>query len=457
MNERIISQKLQKVKRKIEEHDGIVTEFSLSNITIFGGMRLFSKFIRKLHLNRRFDETVSLKRKKRRYTVGDYLVSLIYGITLGFNRISDNILLQRDKTFQRVTGFDQFPSQSAFSRFLAGVKSCHAKEIGEVNRSALRDVRGKSNDKKETTLDLDSHQKTVYGNQQRASKGNNPKKPGRKSYHPLFCFIGETRDFLHGRFRAGNAYTSAGIISFFRECLQFLPYHATTLFVRADSGFYNAKFFRLMEAIETRYVRYAVAVKLYHPIQQRLPYLDYEEIGGGREIAEFRYKNSDKDDNKERRMVVVREKIRDGRKKRQLSLFPDDRYSYQVIVTNIEEWSPLEVWRFYNKRANVENMIKEGVLDLGLDTSPSHGYGGNAAYFFLCMLVYNLMNWYKEFVFALKKVKHMVKWIRYRFFYMAGKFVKSGRRKIFKLPRDHPWRDDYQKAEIRLAMWQPGY
>jgi hypothetical protein len=35
-------------------------------------------------------------------------------------------------------------------------------------------------------------------------------------------------------------------------------------------------------------------------------------------------------------------------------------YSYQVIVTNIEDMSPEEVWRFYNRRANVENMIKDG-------------------------------------------------------------------------------------------------
>jgi len=185
--------------------------------------------------------------------------------------------------------------------------------------------------------------------------------------------------------------------------------------------------------------------------------LDYKDIGGGREIAEFRYKNSDKDDNKERHIVVVREKIKGGRKKKQLSMFPDDKHSYQVIATNIEEWSPLEVWHFYNGRANVENMIKEGVLDLGLDTSPSHWYGGNAAYFFLCMLVYNLINWYKEFVFGIRKVKHMVKWMRYRFFYMAGKLVKSGRRKVFKLTRGHPWREHRQEAERRLAVWQPGY
>ena len=63
------------------------------------------------------------------------------------------------------------------------------------------------------TLDLDSHVKTVYGNQQLASNGYNPKNLGRKSYHPLFCFIGETRDFLWGRFRPGNRYSGHGAAS----------------------------------------------------------------------------------------------------------------------------------------------------------------------------------------------------------------------------------------------------
>ena len=39
------------------------------------------------------------------------------------------------------------------------------------------------------------------GHQQRSSVGYNPKEPGRASFHPLFCFNGETRDFLHGIFR----------------------------------------------------------------------------------------------------------------------------------------------------------------------------------------------------------------------------------------------------------------
>jgi len=50
------------------------------------------------------------------------------------------------------------------------------------------------------TLDMDSHVTAVHGKQQRAKVGYNPKKPGRKNYHPLPCFVGEARDFLWGRF-----------------------------------------------------------------------------------------------------------------------------------------------------------------------------------------------------------------------------------------------------------------
>jgi hypothetical protein len=61
-------------------------------------------------------------------------------------------------------------------------------------------------------------------------------------------------------------------------------------------------------------------------------------------------------------MVVIREQQRNQRAKKQPTLFELMGYSYQVVVTNIEWMSPEEVWRFYNGRANVENMIKEGIL-----------------------------------------------------------------------------------------------
>jgi hypothetical protein len=55
------------------------------------------------------------------------------------------------------------------------------------------------------TLDLDSLVTPVFGGQQRAAVGYNPKKKGRNSYPTLLCFIGETRDYPGGLFRSGDA------------------------------------------------------------------------------------------------------------------------------------------------------------------------------------------------------------------------------------------------------------
>lgn len=200
--------------------------------------------------------------------------------------------------------------------------------------------------------------------------------------------------------------------------------------------------------MERKRIEYTIAVKLYTPIQYLLVGLDYRDIGDGIAVGEFRYQGSWK---KERRMVAIREVIREGKeRKKEPKLFELQGYSYQVIVTNIEEWQPEEVWRFYNARANVENMIKEGIMGYGLDVTVSHCYGANVAHFFLVMLSYNLMNWFKEGVLGQKKVKRMAKWIRQRFFFIAGKLIRKGRKWMLKLPLNWPRQEEYQKAEQRL-------
>jgi hypothetical protein len=159
---------------------------------------------------------------------------------------------------------------------------------------------------------------------------------------------------------------------------------------------------------------YAIVVKLYPWIQMELLGLKYRDIGGGISIGEMRYTGIGW--KAPRRMAVIREEEReDKRKKKQPTLFELMGYSYQVIVTNIEWMSPEEVWRFYNGRANVENMIKEGILSYSLDVNISHFYGANVAHFHLVMLAYNLMNLFKEVVLEQKDKKRMGKWIRQRF------------------------------------------
>ena len=434
-------------KREIE------AQFAGKNLTTVGGIGLFHRFARKLGVEEALEHKIELPREEARckYRTGRVLSSLIYALVLDLNRLSDTLLLRLDNVFHELVGFAGYPHQSTFSRFLEKFTVPLAKRVGEVNVDLTMKVRNNLEGYQWITLDFDSHVRTVYGNQQRARVGYNPKKRGRKSFHPLFCFIGETRDFLWGRFRPGNRYSGQGAKGFLGECLKMLPQRIRNIRARGDSSLFDGG---LLGELEKGRIEYAIAAKLYASIQYLLGGLDYRDIGDGIAVGEFRYQGSWK---KARRMVVIREALSEGKeRKKEARLFELQGYSYQVIVTNIEEWKPEEVWRFYNGRANLENMIKEGIMGYGLDVTVSHCYGANVAHFFLVMLAYNLMNWFKEAVLGQREIKRMAKWIRGRFFVIAGKLVRKGRRWVLNLPQNWPWREEYQEAELRLAALEFG-
>lgn len=433
-------------KEKVVNNGEVETRFTAKNLTSIGGIKLFHKFVQILGVEEALGQSIKLPRREREYKTGRVLISLLYALVLDLPRLSDTVQLQVDRVFHQVVGFDGYPHQSTFSRFLKLFTVPISREIGDTSVRLLGKVRGDFREYPKITLDFDSHIETVYGKQQRAKAGYNPKKPGRKSFHPLICFIGETRDFLWGKFRPGNSYTARGATGFLRECLKRLPGVVSGLSLRADSGFFDNKF---LSEVERRKIKYAIGAKIYNTIQVKLGGVSYRDIGDGIEVGEFGYQGYKW--NKVRRMVVIREEAREGTaKKKQPRLIDLKGYSYQVIVTNIEGWSPEEVWRFYNQRACVENMIKEGIMGYGMDVAVSHYYGANVAHFFLVMLAYNLMNWFKEGVLGHGEVKRMAKWVRWRFFYIPGKLVKRGRKWVLILWQDYPWQEEYHKAERRL-------
>ena len=94
------------------------------------------------------------------------------------------------------------------------------------------------------------------------------------------------------------------------------------------------------------------------------------------------------------RFVVVRRPVREDDDE-QLTLFQMKRHSYQVLVTNLS-LSPLNVWKFYNKRASIEQLIRELKGDYGIGHIPTRQYMANEAYFHLLLLAYNCVVWFQR-------------------------------------------------------------
>jgi len=127
---------------------------------------------------------------------------------------------------------------------------------------------------------------TVYGEQQGARLGYNPKKRGRRSYHPLLCFESNA-GVLARLLPTGNAVAHTGAVRFMERCLA-RSFHrgAQSCAGASDSGFYNGK---LLGMLENKGCGYAVVAN-NSPRSGAGRRPGSSKLQHGWEVAEFSYK-----------------------------------------------------------------------------------------------------------------------------------------------------------------------
>jgi hypothetical protein len=167
-------------------------------------------------------------------------------VLAGAKHLSHLVILRYDSVLRKIFKWDRFPDETTFGRIFRLFSPKNCKELSDVESIIRKKVWSKKWFGK-ITLDMDSTVKGVYGNQQGAEKGYNPKKRGQKSYHPLLCFIAETRECLHNWFRPGNTYSANGCVEFMKECFARLPKRIWHVEVRGDSAFFDGDLFDFLE------------------------------------------------------------------------------------------------------------------------------------------------------------------------------------------------------------------
>lgn len=295
-------------------------------------------------------------------------------------------------------------------------------------------------------FDLDSTVLVLYGKQEKARIGYNPIKHGRPSYHPLLCFEGHTRDFWHGELRPGDAHTATGTLDLLKACFAKLPPTARAVALRADKGFYDHK---IIEWAEEHEARFAIVARLTRPIKHRLAFLRYTDHGGNLSTAQFLYQPHGWA--RAYRFVVVRRPVPEEPTE-QLSLFPLGRYVYQVLVTNLASQA-LKVWRFYNARAKVEQIIKELKGDYPLSKIPTRSFRVNETYFHLLLLAYNLVNWFKRLCLPPALEPMTLATLRTRFFLAPAQLIRTDNRPTLKLPRNFLYQDAWNYAFKQIEQF----
>jgi len=355
-------------------------------VTPLGGVAVFVVFLQRLGFVAKVRQHMPIQwRSPNQIDPTATFTAFLLVVLAGAKRFAHANWLRADLALHALLGISRFPTddtiRNLFRRFGMGDVHRLFDPLFEWQMQRLPT----RNDG--YTLDLDSTVFERYGQQEGSLKGHNPRKHGRPSHHPLLAVLAEARFLLHGWLRSGNCASARGAVEFLKEALALWGQRQKIRLVRADSGFFEDK---LLSFLEQRCLPYIVVARLTKWIKreaQRVP--TWKALDETYSVATFQAKLWGWE--QPRRFVVVRELIHEGRNSVGRKLLEIPGYTFRIFVTNRADPAE-EVWRDYNRRADMENRIAELKHDLGADGFCLKQFFATEAAFQSVLLLFNLLS-----------------------------------------------------------------
>jgi hypothetical protein len=411
-------------------------------------MWLIQQFCQRIQLRHRLQRYLHIEHPCGDYQPAEMILALLFAIIMGLRRINKTEILQYNGAFLEMLGLKRFPDQTALRRFLRRLDPAHIRQLVRLHDSLRGWLLELPEPRTSLIFDVDSVVIVVYGHAQGAAVGYNPKKPGRRSYHPLFCFESQWHEFWHGTLRPGNAGASTGARAFLEVCLAKVPGTVARerIRFRMDSGFFGR---RVVEFLDSTGCGYVIVAKEYSTIKAAARRTPFTKLQDGWEYGEFNYQPQRW--KHAHRFVVVRRPIpEDPQEAKQLKLFKDRRYAYHVFVTNLE-LSPWRLYRFYNGRASIEKNNREFLYDYPLGKIPTQSWIANVAFFQLLLFAADVVHWFRRLCLPASYAASTLETIRTDFLVLPAKLVRVSKKNIVKPPHDYHHQREFLQAGRVIA------
>lgn len=413
-------------------------------------MWLIQRFCKKIGLKKRLQDHMRFIQRNQDYHSSELILALMFAIIMGLRRINKTEILQYNGAFLEMLGLKRFPDQSTLRRFLKRLPPKSIRQLARLHDSLRAHLFALPKRRTTVVFDLDSVVIVLFGRAEGARIGYNPKKPGRRSYHPLLCFEAHFQEFWHGSLRPGNTVASTGAVPFLKVCLAKVPQGIARnrIRFRMDSGFYGSRVIRFLNNTGCGYVMVA---KEYPHIKARARHCKFHSLRNGWEVGEFWEKVHHKWP-KPHRFVVVRRPIpEDPAEAEQLTLFKDRRYLYHVFVTSLRI-SPWRVYLFYKPRATVEKNIREFLYDYPLGKIPTDCWIANVAFFQILLFAADIVHWFKRLCLPPEYLTTTLDTIRTDFLVLPARLVREHKKNIVKLPHDYHYQQEFLTAMKKIEQ-----
>lgn len=443
-------------------------------VTLHGYMPFFAEYLQAGGLFERLVANCPIRFKSNNAPkVSDVVGTMMVSILSGHTRYSHAQSLYGDTVVPRLLGIDKMVSHDSLRRAFINVD---AKDAEDWLRAELLRCQEPLLSEK-YVLDLDPTVKPLYGGQEGAEVGYNPKKPGRPSHCLHTYCVAKSRLIIDAEVHSGKETAGRHSHAGLWELLDHrLPARLHPYLIRGDIGFGNEG---TMSGCETREklflfkLRQSQNVKrLINELQKES--LDWIEAGGGWQGCERTLQLQGW--SKSRRVIILRRQERRAGKKagkgRLLEagrvdvqddlLFPEivtegemPQFEWAVLVTNLEE--PIEtVAQLYRERGDCENTFDELKNQWGWSGFTTQDIKRSSIMARLIALVYN---WWNIFCRLAEPEKHMeARTSRPALQNVIGRLANHGGKRLIHLTavgaQAAKVRDVYDKISAFLASIQ---
>lgn len=409
-------------------------------LTSVGGLIEFGAFVRGLGvdraLSRRFNRLKS--HGSVVYPMAAQMRLFMDVAAVGEQRVFGIESLSADPVFAMLAG-GSVPSIDTVYRDLARFDADSLDDLeAMVTEHGLADL--DVSKLQEVHLDLDSTVEPLFGSQEGAEVGPNPRYHARPSYHPLLARVAETDTIVAAKLRPGNTSFGADDCEFVVCAIRDVRAKVggnVLICARIDGA---ADCTEIMSAIDDEKALFITKADMTSDLvgviaaipDRKWRTVDEDADGKPtRQVAEVEFQRKVwREKSRSFRVFAVRSRDRDTGK--QIALWSALDFTVQAFVTNDIFRDADEVAQKYDLRAGIEPLIGELKNGMGIGKVPSADFNANEAAFLIKLLTYNLMRRWIRAQYP-RLVRWRTPWLRRALVLRPGRIVRSGRRKTVRL------------------------
>ena len=455
----------------------MVADFSGGTLSSDGGVLLLRQLDAGLGMTRTLATCFEDQRNQQfvDHSMQQLLAQRLYGLALGYEDLNDHEELRRDPLLATACdkrdplGADRFNPQMR-GVALAGPSTLNRLELS--NNKATRchklphdpakveaclltmGVRQLPKHGREVVLDLDSMGHLLYGVQEGRHYSDYY---GDYCYLPLYIFAGDIP--LWAQLRTSDQDGAEGVVPALQKIVAAIRQRCkkARILVRGDSGFCRDEIMAWSEGQAEVY--YCLGLSKNSVLLEKLgPALGAARVrhclcgASVREFAEFEYQTQ-KSWSRARRVIGKAEVLAAGENPRFIvtnlpaKAFKDDHDRERFTAARLYE-------QLYCARGEMENVLKQQVLDLQADTMSTHYLASNQLRLWLATFAYLLLERLRTLgCHGTGLTQATVGSIRLKLLKVAAQVTVSVRRVYLRLSSAYPWQDLFRLCHARLTSF----